>query len=219
MSSGSRYGYAARMSAAVFPAASSPTMVPTVIRNSRTHGRPPITWGSCVILASASTSEDYHETPRGAGHGGARDGTRPRVHGGRRLGRPQCSRDRITDHARAPDGRIENGGVDGTRRRVHGAGALAGAVQPAPSPGRCSCARLGASRIAGWTGLEPAASGVTGRRYNQLNYHPRKSWCALGRMFISFAVLLSLASSRSPSFSRSPSRFPLPDSATIFNRR
>jgi integrase len=25
---------------------------------------------------------------------------------------------------------------------------------------------------AGWTGLEPAASGVTGRRYNQLNYHP-----------------------------------------------
>jgi hypothetical protein len=26
--------------------------------------------------------------------------------------------------------------------------------------------------FAGWTGLEPAASGVTGRRYNQLNYHP-----------------------------------------------
>ena len=26
--------------------------------------------------------------------------------------------------------------------------------------------------LAGWTGLEPAASGVTGRRYNQLNYHP-----------------------------------------------
>ena len=28
--------------------------------------------------------------------------------------------------------------------------------------------------MAGWTGLEPAASGVTGRRYNQLNYHPIK---------------------------------------------
>ena len=28
---------------------------------------------------------------------------------------------------------------------------------------------------AGWTGLEPAASGVTGRRYNQLNYHPSGS--------------------------------------------
>ena len=27
-------------------------------------------------------------------------------------------------------------------------------------------------KMAGWTGLEPAASGVTGRRYNQLNYHP-----------------------------------------------
>jgi len=29
--------------------------------------------------------------------------------------------------------------------------------------------------LAGWTGLEPAASAVTGRRYNQLNYHPRLS--------------------------------------------
>lgn len=31
----------------------------------------------------------------------------------------------------------------------------------------------GSGRVAGWTGLEPAASGVTGRRYNQLNYHPK----------------------------------------------
>jgi hypothetical protein len=28
--------------------------------------------------------------------------------------------------------------------------------------------------LAGWKGLEPSASGVTGRRYNQLNYHPSK---------------------------------------------
>ena len=28
--------------------------------------------------------------------------------------------------------------------------------------------------MAGWTGLEPAASGVTGRRSNQLNYDPEK---------------------------------------------
>ena len=28
------------------------------------------------------------------------------------------------------------------------------------------------SKMAGWTGLEPATSGVTGRRYNQLNYAP-----------------------------------------------
>ena len=27
--------------------------------------------------------------------------------------------------------------------------------------------------LAGSTGLEPAASGVTGRRYNRLNYNPR----------------------------------------------
>ena len=29
------------------------------------------------------------------------------------------------------------------------------------------------SRMAGSTGLEPAASGVTGRRSNQLNYDPK----------------------------------------------
>ncbi len=33
--------------------------------------------------------------------------------------------------------------------------------------------------MAGWTGLEPAASAVTGRRYNQLNYHPAGDVIAL----------------------------------------
>ena len=32
-----------------------------------------------------------------------------------------------------------------------------------------------ASRMAGSTGLEPAASGVTGRRYNRLNYDPART--------------------------------------------
>ncbi len=31
-------------------------------------------------------------------------------------------------------------------------------------------------KMAGWTGLEPAAFRVTGGRYNQLNYHPTSFW-------------------------------------------
>ena len=34
-------------------------------------------------------------------------------------------------------------------------------------------------KMAGWTGLEPAAFRVTGGRYNQLNYHPAKNGACL----------------------------------------
>ena len=40
-----------------------------------------------------------------------------------------------------------------------------------------------AYREAGWTGLEPAASGVTGRRYNRLNYHPNVANCVVAVSF------------------------------------
>jgi hypothetical protein len=43
--------------------------------------------------------------------------------------------------------------------------------QKAKTPGTL---RFLGSSSAGRTGLEPAASGVTGRRYNQLNYRPVK---------------------------------------------
>ena len=36
-------------------------------------------------------------------------------------------------------------------------------------------------QMAGATGLEPAASGVTGRRYNQLNYAPAIAMKLYGR--------------------------------------
>ena len=35
---------------------------------------------------------------------------------------------------------------------------------------------LSEEKMAGWTGLEPAAFRVTGGRYNQLNYHPTAIW-------------------------------------------
>jgi hypothetical protein len=55
--------------------------------------------------------------------------------------------------------------------------------------------------FAGWTGLEPAASGVTGRRYNQLNYHPNISdiFCAL-RMYICSAISFAKRPLSPPSF-------------------
>ena len=37
----------------------------------------------------------------------------------------------------------------------------------------------GGGLMAGSTGLEPATSGVTGRRSNQLNYDPARSLCCL----------------------------------------
>ena len=39
--------------------------------------------------------------------------------------------------------------------------------------------------LAGWTGLEPATSDVTGRRSNQLNYNP-----ALVRALTAFAWIM-----------------------------
>jgi integrase len=46
---------------------------------------------------------------------------------------------------------------------------------PETTKGRESIQEFATLSSAGWTGLEPAASGVTGRRYNQLNYHPNYS--------------------------------------------
>jgi hypothetical protein len=47
----------------------------------------------------------------------------------------------------------------------------------AVTPGLVCCKRLNLQVIvAGSTGLEPAASGVTGRRSNQLNYDPNIDW-------------------------------------------
>src|ERR1035437_656125 len=51
-SSSSRYGYAFRISPKEWPAATSPTIVPTVTRKPRMQGFPPMTLGSNVILAS-----------------------------------------------------------------------------------------------------------------------------------------------------------------------
>ena len=53
-------------------------------------------------------------------------------------------------------------------------------------------------RVAGATGLEPAASCVTGRRSNQLNYAPAwDTYCALVYLVPSCIARFPLASSRS----------------------
>ena len=40
--------------------------------------------------------------------------------------------------------------------------------------------RTKSREMAGWTGLEPAASAVTGQRSNQLNYHPLRGFQICG---------------------------------------
>ena len=61
--------------------------------------------------------------------------------------------------------------------RIRGGGWLkrenAGLVGPAFLMINQQCNCLNLQKVAGSTGLEPAASGVTGRRSNQLNYDPK----------------------------------------------
>jgi hypothetical protein len=75
----------------------------------------------------------------------------------------------------------EIGGVDGTRARSPSPTDSAACLRTAnPSTDRAKRGML-----AGSTGLEPAASGVTGRRSNQLNYDPElnlRLWRAPGRV-------------------------------------
>ncbi len=61
------------------------------------------------------------------------------------------------------------------RWKTRNLGATLGAADPGSNEKAPESKDLGASHVAGWTGLEPAPSGVTGRRYNQLNYHPKFS--------------------------------------------
>jgi hypothetical protein len=52
--------------------------------------------------------------------------------------------------------------------------------------------------MAGWTGLEPAASGVTGRRSNQLNYHPDGDFHGSLSSFALRASMDNLRTARQP---------------------
>ncbi len=61
--------------------------------------------------------------------------------------------------------------------------------------------KTGRKIMAGWTGLEPATSGVTGQRCNQLYYHPttlmnvcQKANCIARVRFVFFCPLNCLAS-------------------------
>ena len=80
---------------------------------------------------------------------------------------------------------LAEGEAEGESRDLTPSGSEARQCRSGRRPERSSCqlAERGQAKsttpllaegeqMAGWTGLEPAASGVTGRRYNQLNYHP-----------------------------------------------
>ncbi len=69
-------------------------------------------------------------------------------------------------------------GFEGNR----GAHSIANEQKQNSQPFRIGCFTC-LGDLAGWTGLEPAASGVTGRRYNRLNYHPK--FTSLGLPLIS----------------------------------
>jgi hypothetical protein len=63
----------------------------------------------------------------------------------------------------------------GVRWRAVAGGDEGGSAADSESPGRGrDVARVVACRLTGATGLEPAASGVTGRRSNQLSYAPSR---------------------------------------------
>src|SRR5690606_24694151 len=79
----------------------------------------------------------------------------------------------------------KNGGMDGTRlageagwydtrgdREAIGKAAGSSPRKRATVRAQKSSRKNGSQRMAGWTGLEPAAFCVTGRRSNQLSYHP-----------------------------------------------
>ena len=51
---------------------------------------------------------------------------------------------------------------------------------------------LGSGKEAGATGLEPAASGVTGRRSNQLNYAPAKGNAKFTKSLTPFQAVRNL---------------------------
>ena len=58
--------------------------------------------------------------------------------------------------------------------------------------------------MAGWTGLEPATSDVTGRRSNQLNYHPAKAVEAEAQILVGGTGFEPVAPGLPPSDARSP---------------
>ena len=86
----------------------------------------------------------------------------------------------VPEHVDPANDRAARGSVDGDRDgtrarspRPTGLGGVPEHVDPAND-------RAAARELAGSTGLEPAASGVTGRRSNQLNYDPEREDLRIG---------------------------------------
>jgi hypothetical protein len=69
---------------------------------------------------------------------------------------------------------------EATSRMKEGLDASAERSDAEPQESRPPDSEERSDELAGWTGLEPATSDVTGRRSNQLNYHPAVVFTAAG---------------------------------------
>ena len=135
--------------------------------------------------SKSRTNRSRAQTPRAVGPRTASPRPQPCRRRRRQCRKSQCKKrigwlwmrsGRRTDRRRPESTRLGSSWTPSTHRPARGR--AGGSARSAPTARASRSSRVESSRegveVAGSTGLEPAASGVTGRRSNQLNYDPAK---------------------------------------------